>query len=123
VAAVFDIVVFGQWRNHRSASGDLADAVEDDFGAAVVDLDGSVNFDGAALQAANVANIFQAGRKDHDCEGAGNLIFTEVKEMNSLRTYFYFEDFPGNALGLADVLSRLVNGNAIGRVESYREEE
>jgi len=43
--------------------------------------------------------------------------------MNSLRTYFYFEDFPGDALGLADVLARFVNGDAIGGAETCREEE
>ena len=31
VAAIFDVVVLGQWRDHGGASGDLADAVQDDF--------------------------------------------------------------------------------------------
>jgi len=43
--------------------------------------------------------------------------------MNSLCSYFYFEDFSDDALGLANVLARFVDGDAIGRVKTYREEE
>src|SRR5579864_6804841 len=52
VAAVFDVVGFGERRDHGGASVNLADAVENDFGAAVVHLHGAVDFDNAAFEAA-----------------------------------------------------------------------
>src|SRR5712691_11781553 len=45
VAAIFHVVVLGERRNHGTASCNLADAVEDDFSAAVVELHGSVYLD------------------------------------------------------------------------------
>src|SRR5208282_6909683 len=83
VAAVFDVVVLGQGGNHGCAPGDLADVVEDDFRAAVIKLDRAFNFDHASGQAADIADIFQIAGEDHDGEGAGRLIFTEVKEVNA----------------------------------------
>jgi hypothetical protein len=114
VSSIFDVVVLEEWWDHRRSAGDLADAVEDDLGAAVVKFDGSVNFDGTAGEAADVADILQAGREDHYRERAGHLVFAEVEEMDALRTYFYFEDFSGDAFGFANVLARFVYGDAVG---------
>ena len=50
---------------------DLADALQDDFGATVIELDGAADFDGPSDEAADVAHIFQVRREDHDREGAG----------------------------------------------------
>jgi hypothetical protein len=78
VAAVCDIVILGERRNYGSAAGDLADAVQDDFRAAAVQFDVSLNLDGAARQTADVASIFQSGSEDHHRERARHLILTEV---------------------------------------------
>ena len=76
-----------------------------------------MNFDGAAGQAANVADIFQAGREDDDRERAGHLIFAEVEEVNAFRADFHSEDFSRDAFGFADVLAGFVDGDAVGGVE------
>lgn len=114
VAAVLDIVSFGEWWNQGSASADLADAVQDDFGAAIVELDQSVNFNGAAGQAAHVADILQIVGEDHDGEGACHLIFAEIEEVNAGRVDFDAQDFAGHALGFAHVLASFADGDAVG---------
>lgn len=123
VTAFFYIVVFRQGRDHGCAAGDLADAVEDHFGAAVVELDGSMNFDGASGEAADITDIFQAGREDYHREGTGHLVLTEVEEVDAFRTNLDSEDFSGDALGFADVLVGFVNGDAVGGVEGDRQEQ
>jgi len=50
----------------------------------------SVDFDGAAGEAEDVANIFQSGREDHDRKGAGQLILAEVEEVDSFFSNSYF---------------------------------
>ena len=117
VTAIFYVVIFGKRGNHGGAPRDLADTVQDDLRAAVVEFNGTVNFDGAPSQAADVADIFQSGREDYDREGAGHLILAEVEEMNALNPDSYFEDFARDALGFTHVLVRLVNGDAVGRGE------
>jgi hypothetical protein len=58
VAAIFDVVVLGQRRDHGGTSGDLADAVENDLRAAVVEFDRSMNFNRSAFEPSDVADIF-----------------------------------------------------------------
>jgi hypothetical protein len=83
VAAVCDIVILGERRNYGSAAGDLADAVQDDFRAAAVQFDVSLNLDGAARQTADVASIFQSGSEDHHRERARHLILAEVEKVDA----------------------------------------
>jgi hypothetical protein len=120
VAAIFYVVVFGEQRNRGGAPSNLADAVQDDFRAAVVNFNGSVNFDGATLKAPDVADIFQSGREDHDRERAGYLIFAEVEETDAFIPDSYFEDFARHAFGFTHVLARFVNRYAVGGGEEWR---
>ena len=90
MAAIFDVVVFGERRDHGGTASNLADAIQDYFGAAIVEFNGSMNFDGAAGQAADVADIFQSGGEDYYREWAGQLILAEVEEVNS---FFSDSDF------------------------------
>jgi hypothetical protein len=120
VAAMFDIVVLGKRRDHGCAAGDLADATENDFRTAVVEFDGSMDFDGPAGQAADVADIFQSGREDYYSEGARHLICAEVEEVNSFISNSYFEDFTLYTLSFTDVVAGFVNGDAVGGLEQRR---
>lgn len=122
VTAVFYVIVFGQARDHCGASVDLADAVEDDLGAAVIHLYGAVDFDGAAFQAADVADVFEVVREDHDGEGAGRLIFAEVDVVDT-RSGFYVEYLAGDTLDFADVMAGFVDGDAVGGGEKRRGEK
>ena len=117
VAGPFHIVFFGQWRDQHGPSRDLADALEDDFGAAVVEFDGAADFDGAAGESADVANIFQVGSEDYDREGASHVVFAEVEEVNASRADFHMQDFAGHALRFAHMLASLANGETIGGEE------
>jgi hypothetical protein len=47
VSSILNMVSFGKRRNHGSAACDLADAVQNDFSAAIIELNGSVNFEAA----------------------------------------------------------------------------
>lgn len=119
VAAVFYVVVFGQAGDHGGASVDLADAVEDDLGAAIVHLYGAVDFDDAAFEAADVAHIFEVMREDHDGEGAGRLIFAETDVVDA-GSGFYVENLASDALDFADVMAGFVDGDAVGGGEERR---
>ena len=117
VAAVFDIVVLGEWRDEGGTACDLADAVEDDLSAAVVEFYRTMDFDGAACEAADVADIFQVVGEDDDREGTSHLIFAEVEKVDAPRADLYPKDFTGYALVLADVLAGFVNRNTVGSEE------
>ena len=114
VAAIFDVVILGQRRNHGGAASDLADAVEDDFGASIVGFHGSQDFDGASGEAANVANIFQFVGENHHREGAGHFIFTKIEEVDALEADSDSQNFSSDAFGFAYVLAGFLNGDAIG---------
>ena len=114
VAPILDVVIFRERWDHGRAPGDLADVVENDLGAAFVEFDGSVDFNGAPGQATDVANIFQSGSEDHHRKRAGHLIFAEVEKMNSLIPNSYFQDLARNAFRFAYVMTRLFNGDAVG---------
>ena len=73
-----------------------------------------MDFDDASCEAADVAYILQVGRKDHDREGAGHLIFAEVHEMHPFGADFHAQDFSGHAFSFSDVLAGLANGEAVG---------
>jgi len=45
VSSILNMVSFGKRRNHGTAACDLADAVQNDFSAAIIELNGSVNFE------------------------------------------------------------------------------
>ena len=47
MSSILNIVIFGKRRNHGSAACYLADAVQNDFSAAIIELDGSVNLQAA----------------------------------------------------------------------------
>lgn len=114
VAPILDVVIFRERWDHGRAPGNLADVVEDDLRAAVVKFDGSVDFNGAPGQATDVADIFQSGLEDHHRKRAGQLILAEVQKMNSLIPNSNFQDLARNAFSFAHVLTRLVNGDAVG---------
>ena len=120
MAAVLDIVVFGQRWDHRRAAFDLSDSSENDFGPAVVGLDAASDLDGAADQTAYVPNIFQIVSEDNDREWTRHLVFAEVKEVNSFRPDFHSQYFAGYAFGFADVLAGFVDRDAIGSGQQGR---
>ena len=113
MTAILCIVVLGQWRDHGGAALDLADAVQDDFRAAVVGLKSAANLDGASGESANVAHVFQVVGEHHDHEGASHLFFTEVEKVDAFGADFDADNFPLDTLGLANVLAGLVDRDAI----------
>lgn len=121
MAAVLDIVVFGQRWDHRRAAFDLSDSSENDFGPAVVGLDAASDLDGAADQTAYVPNIFQIVSEDNDREWTRHLVFTEVEEVNSFGADFHPHHFAGYAFGFSDVLPSFIGGNAVGRKQASGE--
>ena len=84
VTAVFYVVVLRQRGDHGGTALYLADAVQDDFGTALVRFYGSTDFDGAPGKTADVPDILQVVGEDYDREGTGHSIFTEVQEVNAL---------------------------------------
>src|SRR5579872_860409 len=120
MASILNVVVFGQGWDQRSASADLTDAAQNDFGASLIEFDGAVNLNRAAREPSDVADILQIGREDNDRKGASHLILAEVEEVNAFRANFNAQHSSGDTLGLADVVVGLVDRNAITRGEQWR---
>ena len=51
------------------------------------------------------------------------MLFAEVEEVNSFGADFYADDFSRDALGFADVLAGFVDGDAVGGLEQWGEQE
>ena len=92
----------------------LADAAQNDFGAAIVGFDGSADFDGASRELADVADVLQIISEDKDRKRAGHLVFTKIQKVHSFRADFDSYDFSCDAFRLADMLAGFVNGDAVG---------
>lgn len=117
MALLFYVVVFGQRGDHGGAVGELADAAQDDFGTAVVELYFSVNLDQLSGEAADVAHIFQVGGEYDYAEGAGHLILAEIDVVNAFASSLDAEDFSGDAFFFADVVGGFLDGDAVGAGE------
>ncbi len=123
MASVLDIVALGNGGNHRRAPIDLADAAENDFGAAVIFLHRSVDLDRLSNQPSHVANVLQIVLEDNDREWTRQLIFTEIEKVNALFSDFYANDFASYAFGFADVLTGIMNRKAVGSLNNRNEQE
>ena len=82
-----------------------------------------MDFDHLSGEAADVAYVFQVVREDHDSEGAGHLIFTEVDEVDASGSDFHAQDFAYHTFGFADVLAGGLNREAVGGEGCGREEQ
>ena len=91
----------------------MADAVQDDFGATVVEFYWAVNLDDLPLEVPNIANILKVSREDHDGKWARHLIRAEIHEVHAFRADFHPQDFAGYALSLSDVATCLADSDAI----------
>jgi hypothetical protein len=61
--------------------------------------------------------------KNHDRERTRQLVFAEIEEVNTLHAHFHAYDLSGHTAGLADVLTGLLNRNAIGGAEQGKAEK
>lgn len=84
LAPAFDVIVLGQRWNERSIFAELARMAQDDLRFSVVILHRAIDFDRAAFQGPNVAEVFEIVRKDDDCERTGFEVFAEVQKRYSL---------------------------------------
>ena len=113
-AAVLHVVVLGEGRDHGCTPFDLADAAQDDFGAALVGFYGSADFDGASRETADITDIFQVMGENYHHEGAGHGVFTEIQEVNTFVPDVDADNRPCDAFRFADVLAGFMKGNAVG---------
>jgi hypothetical protein len=114
MAPIFDIVILRNRRNYGCAACDLADALQNDLGAAVIKLDGPQNFNRSSRKMAHIAHVFQIFREDDDRERTRHLIFTEIEKVNSFGADLHADDFSRYTLRFADVLYGFMDGNAVG---------
>ena len=114
VATIFYVIVFRQRRNHSGSTLNLADAAQDDFGAALVGFYGSADFDGASRETADITDVFQVMGENYHHEGAGHGVFTEIQEVNTFVSDVDADNLPSDAFRFADVPCGFVDGNAVG---------
>jgi len=114
VALFFHVVVLRQGWDQGCAATDLADVVEDDFGATIVKFHRPADFDDAPGEAADIADVLQVVREDDDGERAGHLIFAEIHEVDSSCADFHAHDFARHTFGFADVLAGFADSKAVG---------
>jgi hypothetical protein len=65
------------------SAGHSSEAAQDDFGAGIVDLQGSADLDGEAGEAPDIANVFRVVREDDYRKQTGHLVFTSDAAMIS----------------------------------------
>ena len=87
---------------------------QDDFGAAVVILDGSLDFNLPAFELANVAHLLEIGR-EHDCREGTRLvfIFAEIEQLGAVAAVFHVLHSANDALSCAHMLARFGKGDAV----------
>jgi hypothetical protein len=114
VAAVFDVIILGQGRDHCRSALDLADPPQDDLRPPVVTFEGSTDFNCASSEAADIAYNFQIWSENDHREWARHLVFAEIQEVNPFGTNSHAKDLARYASGLANVLRGLTDQNAVG---------
>src|ERR1700682_2637531 len=75
---------------------------------------GSVNLNHLAFEQAHIPDILEVRSEDHDGKRASRPVFAEVYEMIAVIFYYHVQHLAGYALDLADVLTGIVNGHAVG---------
>lgn len=123
VAFLFHVVLFRKGRDKERAPRNLANAIEDDLGAAVIKFDRTLDFDQVSRKPAHIADIFQIAREDHDGKWAGHLVFTKVEEVNPLRSDFNLQNSSADACGFAYVSAGFMDRDAVGSHSSARGEQ
>src|SRR5467141_817870 len=114
VAATFDVVVGGHWRNDdESAFAQLLGVTQDDLGASVVILDRTFDFNHSAFELLNVTNLFQIVREHDDREGTCLVVLAEGEEGDAVAAIGHMQHGPADALGGAHMLARFCEGDAV----------
>lgn len=118
MAALFHVEALRQRRQHGELARKLLTAFQNDFGAVVMFLYFSTDLNDLPRKLAYITDVLQiVGENDHS-KAAESIIVAEVEIVSSLAPGFNSHYFPGNALGLPDVLVGLVEGNAASKGES-----
>ena len=118
VASIFYVVILGQRRNHGRPSADLADSAQNDLRSTVIHLDVPANLDRPSRKVPHVAHILQIVGKDDYRKWAGHLVVAEIQKVNTFGSNFHPQNFPAHAFGLTHMLSRLLDGEAVGGREA-----
>src|SRR5580704_9803275 len=92
------IVVLRQRWDERRPTSQLADPVQNDLGAPVVELDRTADLNHPSGQPPHVTYVFQVARKHHDREWTSQLLRAEVHEMHALGANFHAQHFSHHAL-------------------------
>jgi hypothetical protein len=98
-------------------------AVQDDLWASLVEFYGPVNLDDLTFEHAHIPDILEIGSEDHDGEGASRSIIAEVNEVVSVVFYLHVQHLAGYTLDLSDVLSGIVDGNAVRSEQRRRRQD
>src|ERR1700681_4643237 len=107
VAATFDVVVGGHWRNDdESAFAQLLRVTQDDLCTSVVILDRTFDFNHSAFELLNIAHLFQIVREHDHGEGTRLVILAEGKEGDAVAAIGYVQHGSADALGGAHMLAR-----------------
>jgi len=114
VALALHIIILGQRRDEGRAANHLAGMVENDLGVAIIELDRTADLDGAAGEAADIADIFEVGSKDDNGERTGGVVLAKVQKVNTAGADFDAQHFAGDAFDFTDMFGGVLNGEAAG---------
>src|SRR6266481_9099921 len=114
VAATFDVVVGGHWRNDNERTfAELLGVAQDDLRASIVILDRTFDFNHSAFELLNVAYFFQVVREHDHGEGTRLVVFAEDEEGDAVGAICHVQDGSADALGGTHMLSRFGKGDAV----------
>src|SRR5580658_3109669 len=102
-----DVVIRGYCgKQKKSAFAQLLGAAQNDLGASIVVLDGSLDFNLPAFELAHVAHFFEIGRKHDDGEGTRLGVLAEVEQGDAAGASFHVQHSSANASARTHVLAR-----------------
>jgi hypothetical protein len=117
VAALFYVKALWKWRDVGSLASKLFIAFQNNFSTPVVLFYLSTNYDELPGKLANVTDILEIVRKDNHRKWTQPEVFAEIQIMHSAVSAFDADDSAGDAVRLADVVSRLLKRNACSDAE------
>ena len=110
-ASSCDVIVLGKWGDECGVLAQLLWVPQDDFGAAVVVLNGPLDFNAPTFELADIPDVFQIAREDDHRERTGVEVLAEVEEGYASISFFHVKDRSADALGFTYMLMSVAEGN------------
>ncbi len=128
MAAAFDVVIFGDGRQHGRVLAELLRVAQDNLCPIVVLFDSSFDRNDVALELADITEVIDVRREHDHSERTSPVVRAKIQERNTIAAVFDAYDVTGDTMGLAYVLvsvddAEAILGSVIGKANRGGEED